>query len=164
MVRTAPVPCDFVLVLAGNMEDVQKMHPALRSRIRGYGYEIVTASSMPDTPPNRARLTQFVAQEVRKDDKIPHFSRAAVDSIIAQAAKRANKPNHLSLRLRELGGLVRAAGDLAVAQGQSLVQPEHVTAALAITKSLEEQLEQTGMTLANDNKPVSIPTTPSNLD
>lgn len=35
MVRTAPVPCDFVLVLAANMEDVQKMHPALRSRIRG---------------------------------------------------------------------------------------------------------------------------------
>ena len=117
------------------------MHPALRSRIRGYGYEIVTASSMPDTPPNRARLTQFVAQEVRKDGKIPHFSHAAVDSIIAQAAKRASKPGHLSLHLRELGGLVRAAGDLAVAQGQSLVQPEHVTAALVITKSLEEQLE-----------------------
>ncbi|GIK37551.1 MAG: hypothetical protein BroJett011_13840 [Chloroflexota bacterium] len=140
MVRTVPVPCDFVLVLAGNMEDVQKMHPALRSRIRGYGYEIVTASLMPDTPQNRASLAQFVAQEVHKDGKIPPFSRAAVDTIIAQAANRAGKPGHLSLRLRELGGLVRAAGDLAVAQGQSPVQPEHVTAALEITKSLEEQL------------------------
>ncbi|MCL4302120.1 MAG: AAA family ATPase [Anaerolineae bacterium] len=141
MVRTVPVPCDFVLVLAGNMEDVQKMHPALRSRIRGYGYEIVTASLMPDTSQNRASLAQFVAQEVHKDGKIPPFSRAAVDAIIAQAANRAGKPDHLSLRLRELGGLVRAAGDLAVAQGQSPVQPEQVTAALEITKSLEEQLE-----------------------
>jgi Lon-like ATP-dependent protease len=141
MVRTAPVPCDFVLVVAGNMEDVQKMHPALRSRIRGYGYEIVTASSMPDTPQNRASLAQFVAQEIHKDGKIPPFSRAAVDSIIAQAVNRAGKTGHLSLRLRELGGLVRAAGDLAVVQGQSPVQPEHVTAALEITKSLEEQLE-----------------------
>ncbi|HXV97777.1 MAG TPA: ATP-binding protein [Anaerolineae bacterium] len=141
MVRTAPVPCNFVLVLAGNMEDVQKMHPALRSRIRGYGYEIVTASSMPDIPYHRAHLAQFVAQEVCKDGKIPHFFRAAVESVIAQAVKRADKPNHLSLRLRELGGLVRAAGDLAVTEGQPLVQPEHVVAALEITKSLEEQLK-----------------------
>ncbi len=154
MVRTAPVPCDFVLVLAGNMEDVQKMHPALRSRIRGYGYEIVTASSMADTPSNRAKLTQFVAQEVRKDGKIPPFSRVAVEAIIAQAVQRADKPNHLSLRLRELGGLIRAAGDLAVAQArltitdtnnlatELLVEPAHVIAALGLTMSLEEQLEQ----------------------
>jgi Lon-like ATP-dependent protease len=147
MVRTAPVPCDFVLVLAGNMEDVQKMHPALRSRIRGYGYEIVTASSMPDTPRHRATLAQFVAQEVRKDGKIPPFSRTAVDSVIIQAIRQADKSNHLSLRLRELGGLVRAAGDLAVAQGQLLVQPEQVIAALEITRSLEEQLSDSGNSL-----------------
>ena len=35
MIRTAPAPCDFLLILAGNMEDVAKMHPALRSRVRG---------------------------------------------------------------------------------------------------------------------------------
>ena len=40
MVRTEPVPCNFVLVAAGNMETVKRMHPALRSRIRGYGYEV----------------------------------------------------------------------------------------------------------------------------
>jgi Lon-like ATP-dependent protease len=142
MVRTAPVPCDFVLVLAGNMEDIEQMHPALRSRIRGYGYEIVTASTMPDTPAQRARLAQFVAQEVRKDGKIPHFSRGAVEAVLAEAARRADKADHLSLRLRELGGLVRAAGDLAVSSGATLVEANHVEAALAITKSLEEQLAE----------------------
>jgi lon-related putative ATP-dependent protease len=142
MVRTAPVPCDFVLVLAGNMEDVEKMHPALRSRIRGYGYEIVTADSMADTAENRDKLAQFVAQEVKKDGKIPHFGRAAVEVIIAEAAKRARRAGRLTLQLRELGGLVRAAGDLAVHEGAYLTQPEHVTAALEITKSLEEQLAQ----------------------
>ena len=142
MVRTEPVPCDFVLVLAGNMEDVECMHPALRSRIRGYGYEIVTASAMDDTPANRRQLAQFVAQEVVKDGKIPHFSRAAVEAVIQEAARRGDGPGRLSLRLRELGGLVRAAGDLAVTQGAALVQPEHVEAALAITRSLEEQLAQ----------------------
>ena len=40
MVRTEPVPCDFVLVAAGNFETIKHMHPALRSRISGYGYEI----------------------------------------------------------------------------------------------------------------------------
>ena len=34
LVRTEAVPCDFLLVAAGNMQDIQKMHPALRS---GYG-------------------------------------------------------------------------------------------------------------------------------
>ncbi len=140
MVRTVPVPCDFVLVLAGNMEDVEKMHPALRSRIRGYGYEVVTADRIPDTPENRTSLARFAAQEVRKDGKIPHFSPAAVEAVINEAARRSGTSNDLSLRLRELGGLVRAAGDLAVNEAAHLVQPEHVTAALDITKSLEEQL------------------------
>ncbi|RLF87472.1 ATP-dependent protease LonB, partial [Thermococci archaeon] len=31
MVRTEPVPCDFILVAAGNLDTVDKMHPALRS-------------------------------------------------------------------------------------------------------------------------------------
>ena len=61
--------------------------------------------------------------------------------MINKAARRSGGLNHLSLRLRELGGLVRAAGDLAVNGDASLVQAEHVTAALDITKSLEEQLE-----------------------
>ena len=38
MVRTEPVPCKFVMVAAGNLDAIQGMHPALRSRIRGYGY------------------------------------------------------------------------------------------------------------------------------
>ena len=38
LVQTEPVPCDFVLVAAGNLDALQGMHPALRSRIRGYGY------------------------------------------------------------------------------------------------------------------------------
>ena len=40
LVKTEPVPCDFIMVSAGNLDAVQKMHPALRSRIKGYGYEV----------------------------------------------------------------------------------------------------------------------------
>ena len=140
MVRTEPVPCRFVLVAAGNTETVRHMHPALRSRIRGYGYEVYMNETMPDTAENRRRLAQFVAQEVARDGRIPHFSAAAVEAIIHEARKRANRKGHLTLRLRELGGLIRAAGDLAVEQGAKLVQPQHIEAAMAIARTLEEQI------------------------
>jgi Lon-like ATP-dependent protease len=37
MVRTEPVPCNFILVAAGNLQTLQNMHPALRYRI-GTGF------------------------------------------------------------------------------------------------------------------------------
>ena len=42
------------------------MHPALRSRIRGYGYEVYVNSDMPDTSTKPRRLIRFIAQEVTK--------------------------------------------------------------------------------------------------
>ena len=139
MVRTEPVPCDFILVVAGNWEDIRRMHPALRSRIRGYGYEVVLNEDMDDTPENRRKLAQFVAQEVVKDGKIPHFTKEAVELIILEAKRRSGKKNKLTLRLRELGGLVRAAGDIAVLKGHKYVLPEDVEEALERAKPLEEQ-------------------------
>ena len=109
MVRTEPVPCDFVMVAAGNLETVKHMHPALRSRISGYGYEVFMKDTMEDTPENRDKLAVFVAQEVVKDGKIPHFSKDAVEAVIGEAKRRANRKGHLSLRLRELGGIIEPA-------------------------------------------------------
>ncbi|MHA1972370.1 MAG: ATP-dependent protease LonB [Candidatus Hodarchaeales archaeon] len=140
MVRTEPVPCDFVLVASGNIDTVRRMHPALRSRIRGYGYEIAVNHSMPDTMENRRKLVRFVAQEVTKDGKIPHFSRSAVLSIILEAKKRADRKHRLSLRLRDLGGLIRAAGDIAREEGVPFVEPRHVYKARNLARSLENQL------------------------
>src|SRR2546427_603473 len=113
MVKTEAVPCDFILVAAGNLDAVQGMHPALRSRIRGYGYEIYMKSTMPDSDENRLKLVRFVAQEVAKDRKIPHFDRTAVLEILREAQRRAGRRGQLTLRLRELGGLIRVAGDIA---------------------------------------------------
>lgn len=140
MVRSRPIPCDFILALAGNFDDVEKMHPALRSRIRGYGYEIVMNTAMDDTPENRMKLARFIAAEVRKDGRIPHFSRDAVDAIIAEARLRADFAGKLTTRLRELGGLVRAAGDLAVESGAALVEPLHVHRARDVVRPMEEQM------------------------
>ena len=140
MVRTEAVPCNFILVAAGNLETVKNMHPALRSRIRGYGYEIYMKETMKDTLENRDKIAIFVAQEVVKDKKIPHFSREAVDAIIEEARKMANRKGHLTLRLRELGGLIRAAGDIAKEQNAEFVMKKHIMNAKKIARTLEQQI------------------------
>ena len=140
MVRTEPVPCNFILIAAGNTETVKNMHPALRSRIRGYGYEVFMKETILDTQENRDKISVFVAQEIVKDKKIPHFSREAVLTILEEARRMADRKGHLTLRLRELGGLIRAAGDIAVEQKSKLVLPEHIKKAKTIARTLEQQI------------------------
>ncbi len=142
MVKTEPVPCDFILVAAGNLDSVQEMHPALRSRIRGYGYEVFVKSTMPDTVANRQKLVRFVAQEVVKDKKIPHFHRGAVAEILREAQRRSGRAGQLTLRLRELGGLIRVAGDIANAEGAKVVESDHVLRAKKASRSLEQQIAE----------------------
>ncbi|WP_440957051.1 ATP-dependent protease LonB [Methanosarcina sp. Mfa9] len=140
LVKTEPVPCDFIMISAGNLDAVQKMHPALRSRIKGYGYEIYMRESMEDTAENRKKLVRFVAQEVVRDGHIPHFNEGAVKEIIREARRRAGRKGHLTLKLRDLGGLVRVAGDIARSEDAPLTKTEHVLAAKRIARSIEQQL------------------------
>jgi Lon-like ATP-dependent protease len=144
LTKTEPVPCDFILIAAGNLDAIQGMHPALRSRIRGYGYEVYVNSEMPDTARNRRRLIRFIAQEVRRDlgtsREIPHFDKSAVAIILREAQRRAGRRGKLSLRLRELGGLVRIAGDLAMEEGAAVATAAHVLGARNIAKPLEQQV------------------------
>ncbi|MCX8175333.1 MAG: ATP-dependent protease LonB [Candidatus Micrarchaeota archaeon] len=142
IVKTEPVPCDFVLVAAGNVMDIRGMHPALRSRIRGNGYEVYVQDTMPDTPENEDKYVQFVAQEVKKDGKIPHFTREAVIEVIDEARRMAGRKKRLSLNLRELGGLVRAAGDIANEEGAKVVTAEHVIKARKVAQTLEQQISR----------------------
>ncbi len=140
MVRTEPVPCNFILVAAGNVETIRNMHPALRSRVRGYGYEVFMKETMPDTEENRVKIAHFVAQEIAKDKKIPPFSKDAVFEVLTEAKRMANRKGHLTLHLRALGGLVRAAGDMAVEDNAKLVEKIHVVNAKKIARSLEQQI------------------------
>ncbi len=142
LVKTEPIPCDFILVAAGNYQDMKKMHPALRSRIRGYGYEVYMEESMADNEENREKIVQFVAQEVKKDGKIPHFDESAVAEVIGEARKRSGRKNRLTLKLRELGGLVRAAGDLAVEKNKKIVSGDEVITAKKLSRTLEQQAVQ----------------------
>lgn len=139
-VRTEPVPCDFMLAAAGNYRDLQKMHPAIRSRIRGYGYEVYMEESIEDTAENENKLIQFIAQEITKDGKIPHFDASAIEEIIQEARKRSGRKNKLTLKLRELGGLIRAAGDVALEENAPFASAKHVLKAKGIAQTLEQQM------------------------
>jgi Lon-like ATP-dependent protease len=155
MVQTEPVPCDFILVAAGNVESfLGKMHPALRSRMRGYGYEVYINHMIDDNPENRKKFAKFVAQEVKNEKgNIPHLNRAAVIEIIKEARRRSGRKKKLTLKLREMGGLIRVAGDIAKEEKAKVVTPKHIEKALALAGSLEKQIVEEAI---EDNKEYSI--------
>lgn len=143
-VRVDAVPCDFILVAAANIQDIQQILAPLRSRIAGNGYEVLLETTMPDTEANRLKLAQFCAQEIAADGRIRPASRAAVDEIIREAHRRAEaldgRRHALTLRLRELGGLIRTAGDLAAISASPTIEAAHIRAALARARPIEEQI------------------------
>jgi ATP-dependent Lon protease len=145
-VRVDSVPCDFIFVGACNIQDLQHILSPLRSRINGGGYEVLVETVMPDTEDNRAKLAQFVAQEIVMDNKIPHATREAIELIIAEAKVRAkvvdNRDKSLTLRLRELGGLLRAAGDVAVGEGAKYIEGKHIKEAMKRSRPVEEQIKE----------------------
>ena len=140
MVQTEPVPCDFIMVAAGNLDAMENMHPALRSRIKGYGYEVYMDDTIDDTPEMRRKYARFVAQEVENDGRLPHFTREAMEEIILEAQRRAGRKDHLTLELRDLGGLVRVAGGIARAENKEFTEREDVLEAKNRSRSIEQQL------------------------
>jgi Lon-like ATP-dependent protease len=140
MVQTEPVPTDFVMIAAGNLDAMENMHPALRNRIRGYGYEVYMDDTIEDDPEMRRKYSRFVAQEVDKDGRLPDFTREALEEMILEARRRAGRKGHLTLEMRSLGGLVRVAGDIARAEDKEFTEREDVLQAKRRSRSIEQQL------------------------
>jgi len=145
-VRVDNVPCAFILVAAANIQDIARILSPLRSRIAGSGYEVLLETAMPDTEANQLRLAQFCAQEIAVDGRIRPATRAAILELIKEARRRAevldSRRNALTLRLRELGGLIRTAGDLAAVSGSAYLDARHVVEALQRARSIEEQVRE----------------------
>jgi ATP-dependent Lon protease len=152
-VRVEEVPCDFIFVGACNIADLRYILPPLRSRIQGAGYEILMNTTMPDNESNAAKLAQFVAQEIELDGKIPHATMESVELLIKEARKRASaideKKDSFTLRLRDLGGLVRMAGDLAVMDDSPYITRSHMSFAIQKAISIEDQIIKRYNTLEN---------------
>jgi ATP-dependent Lon protease len=145
-VRVDGVPCAFIFVGACNIQDLQHILSPLRSRVSGSGYEVLVGTTMPDTERNRAKLAQFSSQEIAMDERIPHLSNSGLRAIIAEAGKRAReaekKEKSLTLKLREMGGLIRSAGDIAKAEGSELIDHTHIKKAIKRARTIEEQIKE----------------------
>ncbi len=145
-VKVESVPCDFIFVGACNIQDLPHILSPLRSRITGGGYEVLVETTMADSEANRVKLAQFVAQEITIDKRIPHATREAVQVVIEEAHRRAKALDHqekaLTLRLRELGGLIRSAGDIAVTEESDGIEADHMKRAIKIARTIEEQIKE----------------------
>jgi len=144
-VKVDDVPCDFILVGACNIQDLPHILSPLRSRIIGNGYEVLLDVTMPDDDLGRTKIVQFITQEIEMDRRIPHADRSAIRAIIKESGRRASvidgQANALTLRLRELGGLIRVAGDLAKVNGDDLITESHVRKARKRALPAEEQIK-----------------------
>lgn len=144
-VKVESVPCDFVFVGACNIQDLHHIISPLRSRITGSGYEVLVSTTMADDETHRERFVQFIAQEIRMDGRIPHADPSGVKVLLKEARRRAlvldKKKKALTLRLRDMGGVIRAAGDIAISQGHKLITGKDVEKAIQRSKTAEEQIK-----------------------
>ncbi len=144
-VRVDAVPCDFIFVGATNINDIKHITPPLRSRIRGDGYEVLMNAYMEDTAANEKKLAQFMAQEITKDGKIPHAGYAAVSLVMDEArniARRVDNAKGLTLRLRNLTGIIKMAGDSAAMEKKESIEKKDVQHAIHESRSIEEKLKE----------------------
>ncbi|MGY5864732.1 MAG: ATP-binding protein [Candidatus Thorarchaeota archaeon] len=142
-VRVDDVPCDFILFASCNVENLVNILTPLRSRIRGYGYEVMMDSWIEKSEETSNDVVRFVSQTVEEDGRIPHLTVEALEIVLSLAEEMAvrmdNVKDSFTLRLRELGGLVRIAGDLAVQDNCDLVMPDHVQRASVLSRGINDE-------------------------
>jgi ATP-dependent Lon protease len=142
-VRVDDVPCDFILFASCNLENLVNILAPLRSRIRGYGYEVMLDSWIEKSEKISNDMVRFVSQTVEEDGRIPHMTVKSLELVLEIAEKMAYQldgvKDAFTLRLRELGGLIRIAGDLAVHDDCELVIPEHVNRAGVLTRGISDE-------------------------
>lgn len=142
-VRVDDIPCDFILFASCNVENLVNILSPIRSRIRGYGYEVMLASWTEKSSKTTNGIVRFVSQTVEEDGRIPHLTVESVRIVLDVAEEMAfqldNKKDSFTLRLRELGGLIRIAGDLAVQENHDIVMPDHVQRANVLSKGINDE-------------------------
>ncbi|MFH1521258.1 MAG: ATP-binding protein [Candidatus Micrarchaeota archaeon] len=144
-VRVEGVPCEFIFVGACNINDLKSIVPPLRSRIRGDGYEVLMNAYMEDNQENEDKIIQFIAQEIIKDGKIPHANKAAVNLMVDEArniARKIDTVNGFTLRLRNLSGIIKMAGDMAKTDKRELIEKKDVEKAIKESKPIEEKVRE----------------------
>ena len=118
-VETNPIPCDFILIMSGNMDDINNLRAPLLDRI---DYKIVLRNKMDNTQENRDKLLQFIVQEIRNNN-LNHMTYEACCEIVRIAQMFAGSKDKLTLRLRKLSNIIKMANDIAMGKSiQEIVE------------------------------------------
>ncbi|ACX73068.1 peptidase S16, Lon-like protease [Methanocaldococcus vulcanius M7] len=109
-VETNPIPCDFILIMSGNMDDVYNLRAPLLDRI---DYKIVLKNKMDNTLENRDKLLQFIVQEIKNNNLNPMTYDGCCE-VVRIAEYLAGSKDKLTLRLRLLANIIKMANDVAM--------------------------------------------------
>jgi lon-related putative ATP-dependent protease len=139
-VATEPVPCMNFLIVAGNMDSVPMIHPALMDRIRGYGKIVYMNNDMENNVVNRRKYIQFMAQEIKRFNLLP-FTREACITVIGEARRKSGRSTKLTCKFRPMISVIKTASTLAANEGCKTVEKRHVDEALCVhCKSIQRQV------------------------
>ena len=106
------------------------------SRLYGEGWETFTKVKMDNNAHNKRFIFGFIHNEQYLWDRLP-LTRAAGIRIVEEALEWGGG-NHITLRLRDLGGIVMAASRYARAEGLDITRLHHVERAVEEHKTVEE--------------------------
>jgi predicted ATP-dependent protease len=133
------LPANFRLIMAGNLETVGKIHIALRSRIKGYGYEIVMNNSMAITEENTLSLLQFIKREIKSGNHLD-CTKGALIKLLYQSVLQSRIEGEFSLELRNFLGYIRTASDYAKSQNKTIFDEFDLTNVINVLPPLETQI------------------------
>lgn len=136
-----PIPLGCKLVLVGEPEHyylLRELDPEFEELFK------VVADFDTDvarTPENSLRFAQLVADLARRRDLLP-LSADALARFVEYGARLAEDAERLSLRSRPVADLLTEADYLARTEGQDVIAPAHVAAALAAREHRSDRLRE----------------------
>ena len=143
-VVVSKVKADFAVIFSGNLETTERLHIALRSRIKKEGYEIFMNKEIKDTHENRLQFLNFLRNELflynLKNKKNLSFSKDFLVSIFYVAKEMSSDRNQISLRLREVSGYILSSIETCITAEEKEVTSEHLLKIKEFKISVEKKV------------------------
>lgn len=143
-VDTPPIRCLFFLLAAGNMDilydqnSVLNLVPALRDRFENYGDIIYLKHEFLDTPLNRMKVAQVVADEIYRFN-FPPMTKEGVLEIINYMRRKATNNNYLRITFRNVIKIIKRSAQIAWDRNMSILTGDIVRE--AVKQMLEVETE-----------------------
>ena len=152
-IETEPVEADCIIIGCAN-EDIRQY--TSQKMARRFKHKILFDDKMDNTKENRLAYADFIAYEVndhnknpRNKEKIPHFAKDGVASIVEEGARfttrfgNTNREKHITNILDAMKDIVQKAGLKALDDNSKVVKKKHVEEAVDDIRrpAIKEQID-----------------------